>query len=176
MRLVIPALLAVMTPAAADAQPAAPAVAPVLGERIAGLGWMVGDWRGTGWTILPDGSRSTFDSRETVTVRMHGEGLLVEGVHSATGHPDRIVHDAIGIISWDRRRNAVLMRTALAGGMAGDFPIEIRANGFAWRIEFPGGRIDYLAEYRDGAWVERGRRTGADGRSVDFFEMTLRRQ
>jgi len=143
---------------------------------MAPFAWMVGEWRGSGWTILPNGQRATFSSRESVTRRLSSNALLVEGRHGEPNNPSRLVHDAIGLLTWDNRAGGYRFRTALATGQGGDFAIEPQANGFTWSVDFPGGRIDYVTEYKNGAWIERGRRTGADGRAVDFFEMTLRRQ
>jgi hypothetical protein len=126
--------------------------------------------------MLPDGSRQRFDSSETVTLRLSGNALLVEGKHSLPGRPDQLVHDAIGMITWDAQAGKYRFRTALANGMGGDFPIEIAPGRFSWRIDTPGGAIDYVAEFTGETWVERGQRTGPGGRGIDFFEMTLRRQ
>jgi len=175
MRRLSALLLAIAAPAAALAQPAHNA-APAPANRMAPFQWLVGEWRGSGWTLLPNGSRHTFDSRETVSLKLSGNALLVEGVHHESGQPERIVHDAIGMLTWDNRANGYRFRTALASGMSGDFPVEPTANGFNWRIDTPGGQIVYEIRYQDGEWIERGRRIGTDGRAVDFFEMRLRRQ
>lgn len=183
MRLIAVALaLAAASQAVAQPAPApapAGAATPALGERMAPLAWLVGEWRGEGWMMTPDGSRHRFQSREAVTRRLSGNALLVEGQHhepgQEPGRPGRLVHDAIGMITWDARTNAYRFRTALANGQGGDFPIEVSPTGFAWRIDAPGGRIDYVTTYANGVWTERGTRTGADGRAMPFFEMVLRR-
>lgn len=174
MRLVIASLIALAAPVAAAAQP--PASAPALSERMAPFAWLVGEWRGTGWIIQPDGVRHEVESRETVTTRLSGGALLIEGRHNASGQPNRIVHDAIALVTWDSRANAYRFRTALATGMSGDFAITPTTNGFTWSIPTPNGSIDYVVTHENGVWTERGRRTGRDGRAVDFFEMVLRRQ
>lgn len=164
----------VVTPGLAAAQPA-PAAAPAA-DRMAPFRWLVGEWHGSGWTLAPDGSRHTFGSREIVTLRLSGNAMLVEGLHHETGNPQRVVHDAIALLTWDSRANAYRFRTALATGMGGDFPIEPTANGFNWSIDTPGGRITYRITHENGEWIERGSRTGADGRAIDFFEMRLRQR
>lgn len=171
-------LLALAVPAAAEQPAPAPRAAPAqsLNERIAPLGWLVGEWHGLGWMTMPDGRRETFTSREVVTRRLSGSALLVEGRHTASDDPARVVHDALGIISWDARANGFLFRTALASGQGGDFPMEVQANGFAWRIDTPGGRIDYVARNEGGAWVERGTITPPNGPARPFFEMRLTRR
>jgi hypothetical protein len=175
MRLLISALLLMSAPIMAAAQPAPPAPTAGLSEKMAPFAWLIGEWRGSGWTILPDGRRETFDSHEVVTPRIGGNALLVEGRHTASGHPDVVVHDALAMMTWDRAANAYRFRSALANGLGGDSPVEVRANGFTWSIDTPGGRIDYVVAHENGTWTERGRLTRAGGQTSDFFEMSLRK-
>lgn len=174
-------LLLVSLSSAACAQPAArPRLAATsaapLSERMAPFGWLIGNWRGSGWTLLPDGSRHRFESREIVVPKLSGNAILVEGRHTQPGAPERVVHDAIAMITWDSRTKAYRFRSALANGMGGDFEITPTADGFTWRIDTPGGPIAYTVTHRNGVWTERGSRPGPGGTSVDFFEMSLRRE
>ncbi len=170
-------LLTIAAPVSAWAQPAPSApTAPALSERMAPFAWLIGEWYGSGWFIAPDGTRHTADSREVVTPKLGGNALLIEGRHSATGQPDRIVHDAMAMLTWDRIANAYRFRSALASNLSGDYSVEPTANGLTWSMDTPGGRIVYTITNDNGVWTERGRRTGPDGRSVDFFEMTLRKR
>lgn len=174
MRLIAASLLAMVAAMPAAAQPAANATAAATySERMTPLAGLVGEWRGSGWILRPGGARETFTSHESVTPRISGNALLVEGRHqNAAG---ALVHDAIAILVWDQRGGGYRMRTQLATGMGGDFPLEVRPSGFTWRIDTPGGRIEYVAEITADSWIERGRQIAPDGRSTDFFEMTLHR-
>jgi hypothetical protein len=184
MRRLLPALItaaAFLLPTGLTAQPSAPSAAATkttaaIGERMAPFAWLLGEWRGSGWMTLPDGSRHRFESREIVTPRLSGNAILVEGRHHHEGKPDQVVHDAMAMITWDSRTKAYRFRSALANGMGGDFPIEPSPNGFTWRLDTPGGQIVYVVTHENGLWTERGTRTGADGKSIPFFEMTLRRE
>lgn len=158
-------------PAAAQTAPA-----PSLSERMAPFANLVGEWRGTGWFITPQGRRAEVISHESVTVRLSGNALLVEGRHFEASQPDRLVHDALAMLVWDQPRNGYRMRTQLATGLGGDFTLEARPNGFAWGMEIPGARIEYVAEVDGRTWVERGTRVTPDGRRTDFLEMRLTRQ
>lgn len=164
------ALLLMLIALPASAQP------PALSERMAPFARLVGEWRGSGWMMTPQGQRVEFQSHEVVTPRLSGNALLVEGRHFAASQPDRPVHDAMAMITWDTRQNAYRFRSALATGMGGDFPLTPRAGGFTWSMDVPGGRIDYDIALTDTSWHERGRRVLPDGRQVDFFEMRLTRQ
>jgi hypothetical protein len=166
-------LLAFASPAVA-VQPAASETA--LSARFAPLGWLVGEWQGNGWMMMPNGQRETFNSREIVTRRLGGNALLVEGRHTASDDPARVVHDALAMLTWDARANAYRFRSALANGQSGDFPVEVQPNGFTWRMDLPAGRIDYVIRNEGGAWVERGTMTPANGEAHPIFEMRLTRR
>lgn len=179
MSLIAALLLAL--PSAMDSQAAAPspagsAAAASLSSRMAPLAPLVGEWHGSGWMLMPDGTRQAFESIETVTTRLSGAALLIEGRHFAADSPGRLVHDAIAMVTWDQRAGGYRFRSALASGSSGDFPLQVGAGRFAWQMEIPDGRIEYVAEFTSETWIEKGRRIGSDGRSVDFFEMSLRRQ
>ena len=174
MRLLAASLLALFLASPTAAQPAENAsTAVTYSERMAPLSGLVGEWRGSGWTLGRDGARTAFTSHESVTPRLSGNALLVEGQHR--GPDGELVHDAMAMLTWDQRSGGYRMRTQLANGMGGDFPLEVNPGGFTWRMETPGGRIEYVATFTADSWTERGRRIGPDGRSIDFFEMILQR-
>jgi hypothetical protein len=174
LRLIALSLLIAAPVFAAAADP--PASHPAAAEnRMAPLAGLVGTWRGTGWVLLPNGTRSEFESQEVVTSRIGGAALLVEGRHWQPGNPDEVVHDAIGLITWDARGGGHRFHTALANGQSGDFAMDVGEGRFSWRIDTPQGPMDYVSEFADGTWRERGRMTLPRGRTVDFFEMTLTR-
>jgi hypothetical protein len=51
--------------------------------------------------------------------------------------------------------------------------MEVSPGRFVWRVDMPGAKMEYTAEFTADRWVEKGRRIGADGKAVDVFEMTL---
>ena len=174
MRLVAASLLAIVAGAPAMGQPADNAATAVTySERMTPLSGLVGEWRGSGWILRPNGARETFTSHESVSPRISGNALLVEGRHR--NDAGALVHDAIALVTWDPRGGGYRMRTQLASGMGGDFPLEVRPGGFTWRIDTPGGRIEYIAEFTADSWTERGRQVAPDGRIADFFQMNLQR-
>ncbi len=133
MRLLIACILA-LTCAPADAAPATAKASTTTSysERMALLSKLVGDWRGSGWMIMPNGKRESFVSQEIVSRRLSGNALLVEGQHrSATG---QLIHDAMAMITWNERTGEHRMRTALSSGFGGDFPLKVTPGGFTWRM------------------------------------------
>jgi hypothetical protein len=159
------------------AAPLAPAAGePASESRMVPLADLVGTWRGTGWMLMPDGTRTEFESQEIVTTRLSGAALLVEGRHWRPGNPNDVVHDAMAMITWDAAAGAYRFRTALASGRGGDYPLEVGDRRFTWRMVSPQGTTEFATVFGGGTWRERGRRILPDGRSVDFFEMTLTRE
>ncbi|MBX3562208.1 MAG: hypothetical protein KF780_10405 [Sphingomonas sp.] len=156
--------------------PAAAQTPPPPSERMAPFAALVGDWHGSGWIVTPQGRRAEVRSRETVTARLSGNALLVEGRHFEAGQPDRLVHDAMAMIVWDAPTGAYRMRSALASGLNGDFAIEPRGETIAWAMDTPGGRIDYLITISGDTWIEHGTLTAPDGRQIAFMELRLTRQ
>lgn len=172
-RLIALAFLTAASPPTAAATEPAPVVAV---NRMAPLAELVGTWRGSGWIMLPDGTRETFESEEIVTSRISGAALLVEGRHWRPGHPETLVHDAMAMITWDAAAGAYRFRSILSSGRGGDFPLEVGDRRFTWRMNMPQGAMEYVSEFGGNTWRERGRLTLPNGRIVDFFEMVLTRQ
>lgn len=173
MRVLAALTLALATPFAAAASTPSETTAP--SERMAPFANLAGEWSGSGWMMMPDGSRAAFSSRETVTPRLSGAALLVEGHHvdPASG---RVVHEAMAMLTWDARANAYRFRTALANGQGGDFPLTANANGFTWTIDSPAGNMEYVSTVSADRWHETGTLTLASGERRQIFEMTLTRQ
>lgn len=154
---------------------AQPAQAAALSDRMAPLAVLVGEWRGSGWMLMPDGARAEFISSETVTSRLSGAALLVEGRH-VDPVDGSVVHDAMAMLTWDPRANTYRFRAALANGHGGDFPLTAEPGRFAWTTDTPNGRLDYVADFDATTWRETGTITSADGDTRQIFEMTLTRQ
>ena len=128
------------------AQPGMPSP-KVAQEKIGALSMMIGDWKGSGWTVLPDGSKAEFLSSETVTKDLAGTVLIVRGKHFSKAAPAVPVHDALGIIGWDARGQQLRMRSWLATGLSGDYPLTATADGFTWTIPTPQMTIRYEAQH-----------------------------
>ena len=115
-------------------------------------------------------------SRETVSSKLGGRVLLIEGVHSSasTGSTERVVHHALGIVSYDATTGGYRMRSYLATGQDGEYPGEIKDGAFVWGMETPNGKIRYTIHVVDGQWKEIGE-IERGGTWMPFFEMTLRK-
>lgn len=158
------------------AQTPDPAVAQA---ALARLEFMVGSWRGDAWQ-LRGSERIHTRMIETVEPRLDGAVLLVEGrgtVANGSGDgPDRVVHHALGLISFDPAQGAYVMRSYLATGQWGDFVLTIIDGGVSWSREVPGGRIRNTARFTRDEWFEIGE-FSSDGTTWQrVMELRLRRE
>jgi hypothetical protein len=80
--------------------------------------------------------------------------------------------NALGVVYFDPRRKAYGLRS-FALGRSGDFKFEPLPDGYAWEVEFPGGKVRYVATVKDNKLREIGH-TMLEGRPpVQTFEMNL---
>lgn len=141
------------------------------------LSFMVGEWRGEAW-MQQGQQRVRTQVTEKVQPKVGGTVLVVEGrgvVPGEGGTPDRIVHDAVGVVSYEAPRDEFVLRSYLATGQWGDFTLHLIEGGLQWSRETAAGTIRNTA-YIDGSeWHEIGE-FSRDGSSwTQIMEMRLRR-
>jgi hypothetical protein len=155
------------------AQPADPAVLlKAEAEAMAPLAWSHGRWQGEAWSVTPAG-RHEIVQTERVGPMLGGTLVVVEGKSfERDGRP--AAFNAFGIMSYDPLRKAYAFHS-YAQGRAGDFPLEVTPNGYAWSIAAGPTKVRYTATFRDGVWREVGEMTRPDGAVTQIFEMNLKR-
>lgn len=138
-------------------------------EAMRALAFLDGQWRGR--AVTPDGPPLV--QTERVGTMLDGTVRVVEGRgYDAAG---QTVFNALGIISYDPVRRTYSMH-ANASGYGGNFPLELRPDGFSWsQPAGPGATIRYTATVRDGEWHEFGERVAEGAPPVRVIEMRLRR-
>lgn len=159
--------------APAAAQPPSPhALEAAQREAMAKLPGMDGIWRGTAWTTTPAGRHDVVHT-ERIGPFLGGTIKVIEG---RAYNPDGSVgFNAFGIVSYDPARKAYSLRS-YAMGRSGDFPLEVRPDGYVWQTPAgPGAIIRYTATIRNGAWREVGERIAGAAKPVQIFEMNLKR-
>ena len=164
-------LLAVtFLPAVVSAQSPAPAQL----QEMKKLDFLVGEWKGEGWTEFVPGQRRTSPINEVVQPKLGGMILLVEGL----GKKDEVVtHHAVGIISYDADAKLYRVRSYLINGRSTDAEAKFVEKGFQWGFQTPQGfGIRYTVKLTDkGEWFEIGEMS-QDGKNWrQFHEMTLQR-
>lgn len=163
-------------PAAAQAPDATAASA----REMRRLEFLHGTWRGEGVTMMAPGQQEHAAVLETAQPRVDGTVLLVEGLgwKGTQGAADyRVVHQALGVVSYDARRGGWAMRAYRGGGWV-DAELTVGDSELVWAFDQPGaGRIRYSIRLDEqGRWHEVGDRS-PDGRQWHrFFEMRLTRQ
>lgn len=175
-RYALPLALAAAPLAAQPSQPAPNAVPTAPEARLAAqreamraLSFMDGEWRGPAEV----GGGHRIVQTERIGPLLDGAVKVIEGRgHEADGTTS---FNALGIISYDLEQRRYIMRS-YAMGYVGDFPLEMRPNGFRWQIPAgPGAVIRYTATVDATTWHEVGERIAGDAPPVRVFEMRLTR-
>jgi hypothetical protein len=171
VKLFVP-LLVLASPAGAQGPPDPSALIAAQREAMAPLAMMDGVWRGTAWTLAPGGRRDVVHT-ERIGPLLDGSVKIVEG---RSYKPDGSVgFNAFGIISFDPGSRAYTLHS-YAMGHAGDFPLEVKPDGYVWQIPAgPGAVIRYTATIGGGAWREVGERIAGASPPLRIFEMNLKR-
>ena len=158
--------------APALAQEAPPTQTP--GDALAS---MIGSWEGTGWSMMPDGSRETFDIFERVESVGAGNAVMIRGMGYApagAGRDGRLVHDAGGVVSLEASGYEMFAATARGGPEA--YEMTITETGYVWEIPLgPQGRMVFTAVIDDQTWTETGEYCPPQGDSFPSLSMTLTR-
>lgn len=172
MRLILAAaILALAAPAAAQ-PPDASALEAAQREAMAKLPAMDGIWRGTAWTMTPAGRHDVVHT-ERIGPFLGGSVKVIEGrAYNADGS---VGFNALGIVSYDPARKSYNLHS-YAMGRSGDFPLEVRPDGYVWQTPAgPGAVIRYTATIGNGTWREIGERIAGTAKPVRIFEMNLKR-
>src|SRR3954471_9156821 len=122
--------LALATAAPAAAQPPNPAALQTAErEAMAGLAIMDGVWRGTAWTMTPAGRHDVVHT-ERIGPFLGG---AVKGIEGRSYNPDGSVgFNPYGIVSYNPASKAYSLHS-YAMGFAGDFPPDVRPDGYVWQ-------------------------------------------
>lgn len=164
-------LLFLAAPAAAQRMDPA-ALQAAQRAAIAKLSAMDGVWRGTAWTITPNGRHDVVHT-ERIGPMLDGSIKVIEG---RAYNPDgSIGFNAFGIVSFDPATKAYTLHS-YAMGHSGDFALDVRPDGYVWQTPAgPGAIIRYTATIGKGTWREVGERIAGDAPPMKIFEMNLRR-
>jgi len=141
-------------------------------EAMVPLAIMDGIWRGPAWTLLPTG-RHEITQTERIGSFLDGSVKVLEGrAYKADGS---VGFNAFGIISFDPTTKRYTLRS-YALGYAGDFPLELKPDGYVWQVPAgPGATIRYTATITRDRWREVGERIVGDAPPMQMFEMNLTR-
>ncbi|HEY3404046.1 MAG TPA: DUF1579 family protein [Ohtaekwangia sp.] len=137
-------------------------------------GWE-GHWQGEGAMQMGPGEPKKSKVDEQITYKLDGMVLLVEGLGKASD--GSIVHQALGVISYDQGTNEYKFKTYLRDGKSGDAWLKPTGeNKFQWGLDIPGrGKIRYSINIDTAkkTWNEIGEFSQDGTTWMKFFEMSL---
>ena len=76
--------------------------------------WLTGKWEGEGWMMYGPEEKHTFSQTETVTSKLNGLLLAIEGL--GTVGESKIIHNAFAVLSFDSENQRFVMRAHKADG------------------------------------------------------------
>jgi hypothetical protein len=134
MKLASMAAVLLAAPALAQAPPGPPAPSPARLEAMRRLAFLEGTWKGEG-SMQMGPQRRTFRGTETVTRKLDGLALLVEGLHTAgPAGAERVVHQTLAVLTA-QDDGTYSFHTWLAAGTSGIHKGEWKDGAFVWTLE-----------------------------------------
>lgn len=141
-------------------------------DAMKALSFLDGTWRGSAWTMLPNGEKHAITQTERVGAFLDGTVKVVEGRgYDADG---KVAFNAFATISYDPATKVYTMRT-YAMGRHGDYVLTPTADGVSWEIPAGPMTIRHTATVKDGKWHEVGDRIMPGKEPVRFMELNLER-
>lgn len=169
--------LVLVTALAAPLPGEGPSATPDLARQkteLAKLAWMVGSWEGDAW-VQRGSMRTEVKQKETISTRLDGLSLLIEGEGRSKADPAIVVFRALGVLYFDHYAQGFRLASWTGEGYSAVSPANLTADGFTWELTTPGGRVRYVASHAAGTWSEIGE-WSVDGKAWSkFFEMTLKK-
>lgn len=144
------------------------------------LSFLVGNWKGEGWIVTPDGQRRTFRQTERIQSKLGGTAILIEGEgKSRVGDKGEEVtmFQSLAIINYDDRGKRYRFLSQTNQGYYNESEARIIEGGMEWGFHLPqGGRIRYTIKLTEkGEWFEIGEFSQDEKAWRKFHEMTLQR-
>ena len=93
------------------------------------LDFLVGEWKGDAWIQMGPKKEHAIQT-ERVQSKVGGEVLLIEGLGKRKledGSAGEVVHDAMGVVSWNKKTGAYQFNTHVAGREGGNAKLEVTA-------------------------------------------------
>jgi hypothetical protein len=143
-------------------------------EEMNKIGFLQGEWRGEGWIMLGPNRRETFKQTEVVQSKLDGVTLLIEGLGKSKDGSERVIHNALAIVSYDSQKKSFRFSAYKADGLAIDAEATISQNALVWGFKDQRGVTRFTIRLTEkGEWNEVGE-FNPDGKNwYKFFEMTL---
>ncbi len=145
------------------------------------LAFLVGNWQGEGSIMMGPGQKRTFTGTETVSMKLDGTILVIEGFHKSPATadgPERVIHNALAVVSFDRASGKYKFQSYLSDGRATGAEASVpEKDTFVWSMtDARGGTSRFTIKLDEkGDWVEIGEYS-MDGKAWrGFFEMRMKK-
>jgi len=139
-------------------------------------GWE-GHWQGEGSMQMGPGEPRKSKVEEQITYKLDGSILQVEGTGKSVDGAESIVHQALGIISFNTETSQYKFNTFLRDGRSADaWFASLGENKFQWGFDVPNrGKIKYsiTIDPAKKTWNEIGEFSQDGTTWMKFFEMNL---
>ena len=136
--------------------------------EISKLEFLIGNWEGSGWMMGQNG-KSEFNQTEVIKYKLDSTVIFIEGKGTVQG---RTIHNAMALVTYDKKENRFSFRSYLQNGQQGEFKAELSGNKFYW---YPSESVRYTIWLnKEDQWYEKGEYKNG-GNWIQFFEMTLNR-
>jgi hypothetical protein len=157
-------------------QAQAPDMSKPVKEKMAVLSNWAGRWKGEGVVYRgPQGSKSSVD--EQIEWKLDGTVLLINGVgKTSEGASEKIVHEALGVLTYDVYKNEYKFRSWLRTGITTEAWFKVTGdNKYEWGFDVPNGKIKYsiTLDPAKKTWNEVGEFSQEGIDWMKFFEMNL---
>lgn len=137
------------------------------------LSGMIGTWSGSGWTQLGPNDRRESTVTESIQPKLDGLLLVIDGVgKNSTG---QIVHQALGVMSYDPDKSGYKFAAYTKEGRSVIADANFEGNNFIWGFDTSRGSIRYTVTLTENEWIEVGERSADKTTWQKFFEMKLKR-
>ena len=140
---------------------------PDVQKKLEVLSFLEGKWKGSGWMMGENRSRSTFEQEEIVQFKLGGTVLEFEGIGISEG---KIVHHDLAIVNPTEEDSNFEFASYLQSGVKGTYPARMEVGKLIWQ---PVDQVRYIIQINEkGQWHEIGE-YNAGTAWYKFMEMTL---
>lgn len=147
-------------------------------DAIKNISFLVGNWKGTGWMQMGP-EKHSFNQSETIILKVNGTVIQIDGLGKDSKNPERIVHQAFAIISYDIDSKKYLMKAFKGDGGQIDADAKlIDDHTFQWGFSTQmTGSVKYTISVLNNKWTESGEMSRDNGKTwFKYFEMMLEKQ
>ena len=142
------------------------------------IAFLTGNWKGSGY-IQMGPQKHSFNESETITLKLNGTIIQIEGEGKDQQNPELTIHQAFAIISYNIQNAKYVMKAFRGDGEQVDADTKLIAeNSFQWSFSNPmAGQIKFTITVSGKIWTEIGEISRDDGKNWNkYFEMTLIKQ